>query len=138
MKYKILLALLVINVNSFANDIGVKVSKFLDSIVCEENQDQDAIGEHGERSIYGITYSVWKQHMTGLSFSLCTNDKNLAKVCAIRHLNWLSMQLNLHGYPSNVYTLATCWNRGLNGYLYYARNGKVSNYGLDVKEMYSY
>ena len=138
MKYKILLVLSIITVNSYAVDIGVKVSKFLDCITCKENQNQYDVGEHGERSIYGITKDVWNQHMPNLSFSLCTNDKSLARVCAVRHLNWLSQQLILNGYPSNVYTLATCWNRGLNGYLYFARNSKVSNYGLDVKEMYNY
>ena len=113
------------------------VSKLLRAIATKEGQAQDAIGPHGERSIYGITPAVWEQHYGEWPFALCTADPHVAFHCAWKHCQWLANELSKAGYPPSAYCIAAAWHSGLKGYLALAQAGRESEYGKDVLAIYN-
>ena len=143
MKLALLLAMLATSSAWAAVPPDCDLTKLLAAIAAKEGQAQDAIGPHGERSIYGITKHVWDDHMNtrdeyAMGFELCTTHPFWAKQVAIAHLNWLANELAKVGYPPSVYCLAAAWHHGLKGYLTLARSGESSQYAADVKALYDY
>jgi len=139
---KLLALLLMATATAWAATLPeIDLTKFLACIAQKEHMQQDAIGPHGERSIYGITRAVWEQHrkhQAEWNFETCSSDVFWARQCAITHLQWLANELGKAGYPANAYTLGACWHHGLAGYLAMAKAGKTSEYGKDVLALYTH
>ena len=141
MKLALLLAMLATSSAWAAVPPDCDLTKLLAAIAAKEGQAQDAIGPHGERSIYGITKHVWDDHMNtkdeyAMGFELCTTRPFLARQVAIAHLNWLSNEVAKASYPPNCYVLAACWHLGLRGYIEAARAGREIPYAKDVQNLY--
>ena len=111
------------------------VSRLLQAIAQKEGQAQDAIGPHGERSIWGITQAVWRQH-TDWAFVGCTTDQFWARQVAIAHINWLAHELSKAGYAPSAYCIAAAWHLGLAGYVKLAKAGGESQSGREVANLY--
>ena len=137
MKFLFYFALLLMCASLHATPPDCDVSKLLICIAQKEGQAQDAIGPHGERSIYGITKAVWMQHMPYLPFEYCTEQPFLARICATKHINWTAHNLSREGFPPSAYCIAAAWHLGLAGYVKLAKAGGESQYGKDVLAIYN-
>ena len=137
-----LLALLLMCASLHATPPDCDVSKLLICIAQKEGQAQDAIGPHGERSIWGITKAVWNDHMDtkdeyAMGFAVCTESPFWARRVAIKHINWLAHELSKAGYAPSAYCIAAAWHLGLAGYVKLAKAGGESQYGKDVLAIYN-
>lgn len=83
------------------------LTRLLSAIAAKENQPQDKVGPHGERSIYGITKAVWLQHMPYLPFEYATEQPFLARICAVKHINLCANELAKAKIHPGVYELAS-------------------------------
>ena len=108
----------------------------LSAIAAKENQPQDKVGPHGERSIYSITAAVWHDRMPGWPFYVCTSESNMAKHCAIMQLNWLANELAKAGIHPGVYELGAAWNVGLAGFVKLHKLGVRVDYGVEIANLY--
>lgn len=117
----------------------MNLAVFLSALaLVESNGNDSAIGQHGERSKYQITRTVWRQHMAPLSFTKCCWGAR-AQLCASRHLRWL-VKNGVSEYP---WDLAYAWNAGRTRYVNLRNDPKSkvstasSRYAFRVERTYN-
>lgn len=92
-------------------------------------------GAAGERGPWQITPAVWRQHCPAWSFETA-RQRGRARICAERHLAWLSDGLLRKGIAPVPFMLALAWNAGLTG----ATNGRAPvrayEYAVRVENIY--
>ena len=97
-------------------DPPVSFVRVVDALHLVENPyDTYAPGRAGELGPYQMTRAVWEQHST---LPFCVRyacDKGISEAVALKHLRWLSTELEKRRIPISTYTLALAWNAGLRG-----------------------
>lgn len=78
-------------------------------------QDPMAVGPRGERGLWQIKETTWKD-TTGWPFRDAW-DPLLSRLVAREHLLWLERQLEVNGFKANAYNMALCWRVGLEGFV---------------------
>ncbi len=77
-------------------------------------------GPHGELGPYQFRESTWRRH-TSEPFVRAL-DPQLSNLIAVRHYEWIRLQLERAGIVPSVYNIALAWNGGLASVL----SGRVS------------
>jgi hypothetical protein len=90
----------------------------------------------GEGNAYGLTAPVWKQHMEGWPYYVCAEQPNMARHCAIKHLNWLANELAKAKIHPGPYELGAAWNVGLAGFIKLHRLHVEVQYGREIANLY--
>jgi hypothetical protein len=140
MKTVLLLTIATFAMTAHARDAvqpDCDLTRLLSAIAAKENQPQDKVGPHGERSIYSISAAVWHDRMPGWPFYVCTEQSNMAKHCAIMQLNWLANECAKAGIHPGVYELGSAWNTGLAGFIKLHSMHVEIQYGRDVENLYT-
>ena len=72
------------------------------------------VGRNGERSEYQITRAVWRQYTWQPFNAKNTQDENLARFVAVRHIQFIrgDCALYLMNERSQVELIAAAWNAG--------------------------
>lgn len=113
---------------------AVDVDRQLDAIRERENfRGRD--GKHGERGPYQITRAVWALHMPGVSFAEARIEA-VARICAQRHLAYLTTGLRASGVDVTPWTLALAWNAGLAGATRGTAPVRAYHYASAVEALY--
>ena len=86
-------------------------------------------GPVGELSAWQFTEPVWREHMAPRSFEEA-RDPALARLCAIKHVRWLIIQIERRGQAATPERVATCWHFGPG----HAR--QASRWGTEVENLY--
>jgi hypothetical protein len=69
-------------------------------------------GAHGERGPWQVTAVIWSVYMPDRSFAEARQE-DLARVCAMKHVEILRHRLRAAGCDDNAFNLALAWNAGL-------------------------
>ena len=99
-----------------------------------------AIGHAGERGRFQLSQAVWEQHAKDYGvlpgdFAADASDPVIAASRAEAHLLWLTKQLEAHGRPVTVETLAEAWRSPAATFAGHATAG-VKDYAQRVANLY--
>ena len=86
-------------------------------------------GPCGELSRWQIMPAVWHQHMGAMPFEHA-RDVKLARLCALRHIEWLSERITATGMKPTPERVATCWHYG------HTHRRRASAWGQEVANLY--
>lgn len=125
---------LVSGLSALSSQLQADPARLLIAIrTVEEWQGRD--GASGERGPWQITRAVWSLHMPGISFAKARQE-GPARLCALKHIAWLTRQLEARNVPATAFNLAACWNAGLTGYTTGRAPVRAYEYAGRVENLY--
>lgn len=116
---------------------AVDLSRMLLALSRIENPAQDvrAVGPRGERGLWQMKESTWKD-TTGWPFSLAT-DPAVSRCVARTRLIFCECELQKAGISVSVRNMALCWREGLSAVINHKFQPKaVRDYAIRVENVY--
>lgn len=81
----------------------------------ENPRNSEAPGALGELGPYQFREATWKTH-TSAPFSRAL-DRRVSDAVAVKHYDWLKLELERHGLEATPYRIALAWNGGMRAVL---------------------